>query len=349
MTHANAAATVAPEPNPPPDTPTATMKPLILAPLRGFTDAVFRNAFQHHFRGVDHAVAPFVTSLNGRHVTLSHLRDLAPADNQAMPVVPQILSNSVSGFVALAKALVDLGYGEINWNLGCPYPMVAKKMRGSGLLPHPDQIDRILEQALPQVSARVSVKTRLGRFAAEEMTHLIPVFNRYPLARVIIHPRTGVQMYGGTVDLETFQTCLAHISHPVCYNGDIHDRAGFRQLQSRFPGVSGWMLGRGLLANPFLCEMIQHDTPCIDNGPARFAGFHDDLVAAYLDRFSGPGHVLDRMKGFWGYFAAGLVNGARILKKIRKAGSLDRYRHEVAAFLGDEAQWVDPAVPSERV
>ena len=310
-----------------------TMKHLILAPLRGFTDAVFRNAFQRHFQGVDEAVAPFVTSIKGRRIKPSHLQDLAPTDNRALPVVPQILSNSPDEFICLANTLIDLGYGEINWNLGCPYPMVAKKMRGSGLLPHPDIIDRMLDKTLHGLSGGLSIKTRLGRFSADEMDRLIPVFNRYPLTRVIVHPRTGVQMYAGDVDLKTFESCLTRISHPVVYNGDINDLDTFQALEDRFPSVSGWMVGRGLIANPFLPEMIQRGARNISHRKARFAKFHDDLIDGYSRRFSGHTHVLDRMKGFWLYFAAGLSDGSQILKRIRKTGSLDRYRQVVSAIL----------------
>ncbi|MBC2712686.1 MAG: tRNA-dihydrouridine synthase family protein [Desulfosarcina sp.] len=325
------------------------MKHLILAPLRGFTDAVFRNAFQRHFQGIDEALAPFVTSIKGRRIKPSHLRDLAPADNRAMPIVPQILSNNIDEFIRLANTLINLGYGEINWNLGCPYPMVAKKMRGSGLLPHPDIIDRMLEKTLHGFAGSLSIKTRLGRFSADEMDRLIPVFNRYPLARVIVHPRTGVQMYAGNVDLKAFESCLANISHPVIYNGDINDLAMFQSLESRLPVVSGWMLGRGLIANPFLPEMIQSGTRLICHGKARFEQFHDDLVDEYSRLFSGPGHVLDRMKGFWRYFASGLSDGSQILKKIRKAGSLGRYRQVVAAVLDGQDIWIGQAsVPDER-
>ena len=310
-----------------------TTKHLILAPLRGFTDAVFRNAFQRHFQGVDEAVAPFVTSIKGLRIKPSHLRDLTPADNRTMAVVPQILSNNPDEFICLANTLMDLGYGEINWNLGCPYPMVAKKKRGSGLLHHPDIIDRMLEKTLNGFSGSVSIKTRLGRFSADEMDRLIPVFNRYPLTRVILHPRTGVQMYAGNVDLKAFESSLARISHRVVYNGDINDLATFQSLEAKFPAVSGWMLGRGLIANPFLPEMIQSGTRLILHRKARFSKFHHDLVDEYCHRFSGPGHVLDRMKGFWRYFAVGFADGRRILKRIRKADSLDRYYQVVAAVL----------------
>ncbi|MEE4111828.1 MAG: tRNA-dihydrouridine synthase family protein [Desulfobacteraceae bacterium] len=228
-----------------------TMKHLILAPLRGFTDAVFRNTFVRHFNGVDEAVAPFITSIKGRCIKPSHLRDLMPEDNRAMPVVPQILSNNPDELVCLANALFDLGYREINWNLGCPFPMVAKKMRGSGLLPHPDVIDRMLDKTLHGISGKLSIKTRLGRLSSDEMDRLIPVFNRYPLSRVIVHPRTGVQMYAGRVDLKAFEICLARIVHPVVYNGDINDLDMFNVLDPDFPPYPAGCWGGGLSLTRF--------------------------------------------------------------------------------------------------
>ncbi len=318
-----------------------TPAPLILAPLRGFTDLIFRNAFQAHFAGVDEAVAPFVTAVKGRRIKAAHLRELEPADNRALPTVPQVLGNDPDQLIRLVNALGDMGYAEINWNLGCPFPMVAKKRRGSGLLPYPDTIDRVLEQVLAGFAGRLSVKTRLGRFSAAEMDRLIPVFNRYPLARVIVHPRTGVQMYSGTVDLAAFASCLAGLVHPVVYNGDINDTRSWCYLKERFPAVAGWMLGRGLIANPFLAEMIRQGSGSPPGSRERFGRFHDHLLEAYGGRFCGPGHVLDRMKGFWRYFASGFSDGQRILTRIRRAASLDRYRREVAAALAGHDGWSD--------
>jgi tRNA-dihydrouridine synthase B len=314
---------------------TMTTRHLIMAPLRGFTDAVFRNAFQRHFQGIDEAVAPFVTSIKGRRIKPSHLRDLNPEENRAMPVVPQILSNNSAEFICLAKSLFDLGYTEINWNLGCPYPMVAKKMRGSGLLPHPEVVDRLLFEILGAIPGRLSIKTRLGLYSAAEMDRLIPVLNHHALVRVIIHPRIGVQMYTGHVDLDAFAACLSKIVHPVVYNGDIDQSDTFAQLEARFPGVGGWMLGRGLIANPLLPEMIQRQSTSIGNRFSRFKNFHDALVDGYSRLFCGPGHVLDRMKGFWRYWAEGFADGRRTLMRIRKVDSLQRYQLLVSAFFDD--------------
>lgn len=320
------------------------MKAIILAPLRGFTDVVFRNAFQRHFRGVDEAVAPFVTSIKGRRIKPSHLKDLVPTDNCTIPVVPQVLSNNSDEFICMANTLIGLGYGEINWNLGCPYPMVAKKKRGSGLLQHPETIDRMLDALMNGVSCKLSIKTRLGRLSADEMEQLIPVFNRYPLARIIVHPRTGTQMYTGSVDLEAFAYCLSRIQHPVIYNGDINDMAMFQKLDARFPEVCGWMLGRGLVANPFLPEMIQAGNRRLVRPKERFARFHQDLLEGYRQRFSGPAHVLDRMKGFWRYFSNGFTNGTKILKQIRKTSDLKRYQQVVSAALDGQSRWIERAL-----
>ena len=319
------------------------MRPfLILAPLRGFTDLVFRNTFSAHFSDIDEAVSPFVTSIRGRRIKASHLADLSPADNRGLPLVPQILSNDAEEFLCLANTLIDLGYTEVNWNLGCPYPMVAKKMRGSGLLAHPETVDRLLQTILTGFRGRLSIKTRLGRFSADEMDALAPVFNRYPLERVIIHPRTGTQMYDACVDLDRFGRCLEQIVHPVVYNGDINDLSMYQTLRRRFERVSAFMLGRGLIANPFLGEMIQGRRSVVENWSRRFTDFHEELLEGYSRRFSGPGHVLDRMKGFWRYFALPFQDAPRILKRIRRVASLPRYRKVVSQVIESEVPWHRP-------
>ena len=133
--------------------------------------------------------------------------------------------------------------------------------------------------------------------------------------------------------MDAFAACLQKISHPVVYNGDITDTTIFSQLETRFPDVEQWMVGRGLIANPFLGEMIQSGEASMPTAAARFADFHADLLKGYLDRFSGPGHVLDRMKGLWHYFVHGVDDGQRFLKQIRKTQSLERYRERVNQML----------------
>ena len=316
-------------------------RPIMMAPLRGVTDVIYRSTYAGHFGGVDLAVAPFITTHAGRRIRPAHVRDLRPDENQALPVVPQILTKSAEDFVSLARYLFDMGYATINLNCGCPFPQVANKGRGSGLLCEPEALDRLLEAVLSQIPNRLSIKTRLGRRQADEIRAVMPIYNRYPLESVIVHPRTGVQMYTGKPDLATFAWCLQQCRHPVIYNGDITDRDGFEELARRFEGVAGWMIGRGLLANPFLPDLLTKGLRLdAADKTQRFRRFHDDLFERYRDRLSGPGHLLDRMKGLWNYFAQGFRSSDVARKRIQKTRTVEHYRKAVAAFWDAGLEWV---------
>lgn len=321
--------------------PDTSVKPLslVLAPLRGFTNALYRNLYNAHFQGIDAAIAPFIPTLSAKQIGRSHIKDILPEFNHGMPVIPQIIGNDPDSFIRMAAVLHDHGFETVNWNLGCPAPMVANKRRGSGLLPHPDAIRAFLDRVLPAIPNRLSIKTRIGREKKEEIFQLLPIFNQYPLAELIIHPRTGVQMYTGRVDMETFEACLPQITLPVSYNGDIFDQASFVGLQTRFPTVSRWMIGRGVLSNPFLPEVLRSGEEHVSRPIERFQKFHDDLYAEYRKALSGPSHLIDKMKSYWLYFYTSFENGAALFKKVKKVGSLEKYEEMVTTFFSHEAIW----------
>ena len=312
---------------------------LYLAPLRGFTDYIYRNAFSRHFDGFDEALTPFIPTLKTIRAKPSHLKDVLPENNAAMPVVPQIIGNNYENFIALARQLSDLGYDTVNWNLGCPFPMVAKKQRGSGLLPHPDRIDDFLNKTVPAIPNRLSVKIRLGRKSNKEVFRLLPVFNRYPLKEIIIHPRTGEQRYSGKPDLDTFQLCLEKTDHRTIYNGDINDLETFKRLAERFEAINHWMIGRGAIINPFLPAIIKAGQDKFTDRVETFRRFYMDLFGEYQKVFSGPGHLLERMKGFWFYFSQAFEDGLKIRKKVHRTHKLNRYLEIVERFFDEDAKW----------
>ncbi len=303
---------------------------LYLAPLHGVTNRVFRSVYLRRFPGFDAAFAPFILSVAAGGITERHLKDLLPDARYPVPLVPQILGKDAAGFVATAEAIAGLGYTEVNWNLGCPYPMVAGKGRGSGLLPHPDRIAAFLDEVCPRLSIPLSVKLRLGMRDRGEILRLMPLLNGYPLKEVIIHARLGVQMYKGDVDLEGFERAAALCGHPVAYNGDIADAAGLEALRSRFPGVTRWMIGRGALADPFLCGRIAGRPEDADPLGA-VAAFHDELYASYREILSGPGHALAKMKEVWTYLGPSMVGADAALAAISRSKTFPAYESAVAA------------------
>jgi tRNA-dihydrouridine synthase len=312
---------------------------LWLAPLKGLTDAVFRKTYAEHFSGFDGAVAPFITAVPGDRLTQRHVGDLLPRTDGGIPVVPQILGNSAEHFVFLARHLYDMGYAEVNWNLGCPFRPVTKKKRGAGLLPYPEHVNEFLDKTLRAMPGRLSIKMRLGRNKSDEILRLLPILDRYPIEQITIHPRTAGQMYTGLPALEVFQACLEQSRHRIVYNGDIADLQGFQALAARFPAVDAWMIGRGALANPFLPAAIKAGRDEIPGKAEKFKAFYEALFARYRERLCGPGRLLDRMKGFWTYFACAFANGREMEKRVHRTFNLPRYLEIVERFFRENPAW----------
>lgn len=223
--------------------------------MQGLTEVLFRRVYEECFPGAfTSAVSPFISLTHGNLTEAwKKIDDVLPEANiGSMPVVPQILGKEPQEFVELGNRLFDLGYSEINWNMGCPMRKVTGKQRGSGILPHPDMVDKILNDVLPELKPRLSVKMRLGLRSKDEFFGIIPVINRYPILSVTIHPRLGRQQYTGVPDLDTFGQVLPLIEHPVIYNGDICTPADARRIRERFPQVTDLMIGRGVLYRPTL-------------------------------------------------------------------------------------------------
>jgi tRNA-dihydrouridine synthase B len=299
---------------------------IYLAPLQGITDRIYRNLFPLYFKGVDIAIAPFVSSSKRMNPENNLLREFHLDRNTGIPTIPQIMSSNPDDFAMVANIFYDMGYGTVNWNLGCPFPMVVKKGRGAGLLCYPGRIESFLEKAMPAIKPKLSIKLRIGLKYPDEVLQLIPIFNQYPLEELIIHPRTGVQMYEGEVDLDIFKQCLGLSKQRVVYNGDIDSFEKLELLEKRFGSVERWMIGRGLIGNPFLAEKIKFNTEkSYDEKVKILKAFHDHLFAEYSKTLYGPAHITNKMKEVWTYMGDFFKNGREIKKRIRKTHHRDNY------------------------
>ena len=210
---------------------------LLSSPLQGFTDFRFRNAFHKHFGGIDTFYSPYIR-LNGKlEIKASYERDILPENNTTLEVIPQIITNDADEFLFVAKYVQSLGYKELNWNLGCPYPMVAKCGMGSGLISNTERIHSILDKVHSETNIVVSMKMRMGYENAAEILEVFPILEKYPIKSIAIHARIGKQVYKGDVDLDSFQRCLDVSKHKLYYNGDITSVEKFRDMQARFPSI----------------------------------------------------------------------------------------------------------------
>jgi len=313
---------------------------IILAPLRGITTVHYRQAFVHHFSGIDVAMAPFISTVNSDRINPKLLKDILPEKNTELSIIPQLIGNNASDFVRMSKVLYEFGFDEVNLNMGCPHKPIRRKKRGSGLLPHPKFVDQFLETICAESPCKISVKVRLGVFSPQDLFNLIPILNKHPLTEVTIHPRTAEQMYKGSVDLDAFNMAYQKIKHPICYNGDLNDFPFLTLLKKRFPKLDRFMLGRGLLANPFLAEEIKSNI-FMDSKRAisRIITFHDELLERYESVLYGDQPVLGKMKEFWTHASLRLSNGRKLFKKIKKTTRISTYRAIINEQLA-ESEWV---------
>ena len=310
---------------------------LLSSPLQGFTDFRFRNAINKYFGGIDTYYSPYIR-LNGKLVIKpSYERDLLPENNIGLEVIPQIITNDADEFLFVAKYVKDLGYKELNWNLGCPYPMVTKSGMGSGLICNPEKINHILDRVHSESDIIVSMKMRLGCDTTEEILDVLPILDTYPIKNIAIHARIGKQLYKGGVHLDAFQQCIDNTKHKLYYNGDIKSVAKFREMQERFPTIDHWMIGRGLISDPFLPSMIRQNTlEYPKNKMELFRAFHDTLYGIYSESLSGSTHLLLKMYHLWEYFAVTFSNPHKVLKKIKKAQSIRNYELAVTEIFKSE-------------
>ncbi len=296
------------------------------APMEGITGYLYRNLHRRFFPGVDKYFMPFFSPGKEHVFPKRAKKDLLLEHNQGLRVVPQLLTRRAEDFMWAASALAELGYEEVNLNLGCPSGTVVAKGKGAGFLADPAELDRFLETVFTKPPLPISVKTRLGLRDPAEFGPLMEIFNRYPLSELILHPRVRTDLYRRPVRPEIFDGCYQTSSSPVCYNGDLITQAGCAAFERDHPDVTALMLGRGLVANPALVIQCKGG-PAADKGTL-FA-FLDELYRGYAAAFGSRRNAMLRMKEIWFYLIHLFEGGEKFAKRIRREMDPDRYESTV--------------------
>ena len=315
---------------------------LSLAPFQGITDVVYRNIFKNHFRGIDKYYTPFFTGIQKDNSKSLRGEEISPEFNDVNTVVPQILSNNAEEIIRFATQCKSMGYPEFNLNMGCPFPRVANKTRGCGLMADPERTKTMLNDVFEGIDGiKFSIKCRLGYYDDEEIFAFIDTFNTLPFSEIIVHPRIGKQMYNGEASLEKFVKLLPLINKPLVYNGDIFDVNRYNLFliqcteainrvstihESTFPLTI--MLGRGLLTNPFLAEQIKQ----IENQRDKKSRLHSFVVDLYVERLrhaGGSPKIIGSMKELWKYMMNIFDDPQNVWRKVKKVNHLDEYETAV--------------------
>lgn len=307
------------------------MNELSLAPFQGITDVVYRNVFMKHFGGIDKLYTPFFTGIQKDNSRSLRGEEIDPRFNDVKIVVPQILSNTAEEIIRFANQCKSMGYLEFNLNMGCPFPRVANKTRGCGLMADYQRTTAMLEEVCNNIDGiKFSIKCRLGYYSPDEIFKFIETFNTLLFSEIIIHPRIGKQMYTGEASIEKFKELIPLINKPLIYNGDIYTVEKYKSVVENIStDKTHTMLGRGLLTNPFLAEDIKQIN---DNQKDRQLRLHNFVVNLYVERLrhaGGSPKIIGSMKELWKYMMNIFDEPQNVWRNVKKVNRLDEYEDAV--------------------
>lgn len=289
------------------------------APLEGLTDSTYRQLHHRFFPGIDRYYTPFLSPTVHRQLTPREARELSGDKAVDRITVPQLLTKNSTDFTWMAQQCADLGYKEVNLNLGCPSGTVTAKGKGAGMLSDHNALQRFLDDIFTNVTIAISVKTRIGFTDAQEFPALLDIFNRYPICELTVHPRVRKAFYNGSVDMDAFAYACENSKAPLCYNGNLCARSQIDQLQQEHPCIQAVMLGRGLIGDPGMLQPEGTDINTLQE-------FHDALLDAYLVQFGGSRNAMFRMKEHWRHLLCLFDGSEKLGKRLRKTTDITDFR-----------------------
>lgn len=311
---------------------------LYLAPLEGVTGYVFRMGIEKYFcGGIDKYFAPFIEPHTKKVMSKKELRELDAGNNQGIYLVPQILTKSGEDFLRLEEYLSELGFKEVNLNLGCPSQTVVSKGKGAGFLKNPQALDDFLEEIFKYKKGKISIKTRLGMENTKEFAELLEIYNKYPMEELIIHPRLRIDYYKNSPDIESFFYAIEKTTNPLCYNGDIKSPKDYEELLQGIKStpkgkekVKALMLGRGMVADPSLVRQIKGGETMSEEELVSFLQWEEAEMKTYM---SGDKPVLFHLKELWTYLQKTVKLDEKVYKKLLKSKTLREYHEILDGFI----------------
>ena len=301
------------------------MKELLFAPMEGIT--LFRYRMIHHrmFPGAAEYYTPFIAPDSKGSFRPKYLRELT-SDCNSLRVIPQLLVNNAEAFCATAEKLRELGFGEVNLNIGCPSGTVFSKHKGAGMLTDLASLDAVLDgiySHAEQKGYRVSIKTRMGVHSTEEFPAILECYRKYPISKLIVHARCRDDFYRGEADLSGLASSIGECLFPVVYNGNIAAPEDLEKVSLAAPQIESVMIGRAAVSNPALFRWFKTGEQL---RLEELKAFHDELVETWMEDGLSPAFTVERAKTLWTYMQELFPEAKREVKAVLKARNMPDYR-----------------------
>jgi len=298
-----------------------------LAPLQGFTKVWYRNAYHNAIGDESKCFTPFFEEYKQGGFTPKLFPELDSELNAGINTIPQITANGSEFLSAAYEKMSEMGYGEVNLNMGCPFPMLVKRGKGGGLMDKPQVVEKMLGEFFgSHPDAKLSVKMRGGLDDHSQGVAMAKMLNRFPVTELIVHPRLVVQQYDGVPEWDAFDQIAQISTHTLAANGDINNSDDFDRLKNRFPQIKNWMMGRGWLTNPSLAKELSGTGMTFNAKKADLKKLHDTFLTLITSRPELAWQYRHQLLvQFWHYPSQGFDNGRRWLRRLAKNKDLTAY------------------------
>ena len=291
---------------------------LYLAPLEGITTYTYRNAHAELFGECNEYYAPFIVPTDNERLSIKSLRDIMTENNLIRPKV-QVMCSTHTAFSEFAKKVKMLGYDEVNINLGCPSGTVVKKYRGSGALRDTEALDEMLCHIFNEADLKISIKTRTGYYSHDEFDDLLKIYEKYPISKLIVHPRIREEYYNGEPNLKSFEKAYNIFKENLCYNGNIYTVNDYSKICEKFSHVDSVMIGRGCIKNPAIFREIKGGKKLSTSELIKFSNL---LEKRYFELYDSERNTLHKLKEIWMYAIMNYPDEHKIIKAIKKSEKL---------------------------
>ncbi len=304
--------------------------PVLLAPMAGYTDVVFRalcRSFDCDLSYTEMISAKGLTFGNvktGDYLTLGE-------DEDAIGV--QLFGHEPDRMADAVKLVSDrLGphLSCIDINMGCPAQKIVSNGDGSALMRTPALAGRVVEAAKKVSPVPVTVKFRKG-WDDDTCVSFAKILEESGADAVTLHPRTRMQQYRGTADRTAIAAVKAAVTIPVIGNGDIASGESAVSMLKE-TGCDGVMVGRAALGRPWIFREIK---AAIEGAPYTPPTLADRLEVAIrhaeqIEQIKGPHGLVELRKHLPRY-----LSGIRGASALRTCLNEAKNAAEIRAFLLD--------------
>ena len=284
---------------------------VFLAPLAGYTNAVFRSLCKGLGAGLTFTE---MVSAKGLCYDSSATRELLLYTPDYVGVKAIQLFGNEPYFLEKAACSEELSpFGLIDINMGCPVPKIFKNGEGSALLENVP-LAKQLVSACKKSGKAVSVKFRIGLTADKIITaDFAKAMEDAGADMITVHGRTRDKMYSGEVDYAQIAAAKRAVAIPVIANGGIFTAADADKLMDE-TGADGVMIARGAMYNPWLFAQITN-TPTGDRRGAVLEQIEQTRLL-YGERFA-----TEFMRKRVGFYLKGSPGAAALRVKLLECKS----------------------------